>query len=47
MYPSLDPADYPGTPEYQEEAERKARIEQAQCESQIDELEAERYFCRR
>lgn len=47
MYPSLDPADYPGTPEYQEEAERKAREEQAWYESQIDQLEADRFFCRR
>lgn len=47
MYPSLDPEDYPGTPEYQEYSEHKARKEQARHDMQIEQLEADRYYCRR
>tara|TARA_Y100000004_G_C8832288_1_gene376724 strand:- start:162 stop:305 length:144 start_codon:yes stop_codon:yes gene_type:complete len=47
MYPSLDPENYPGTPEYQEKLEREAQRRQAQHDLQIDEYETERYYCRR
>ena len=49
MYPSLDPENYPGTPEYQEKLEREAQQRQAQLEWQwqCDQVEQDRFFCRR
>jgi len=41
----IEPAEYPGTPEYEElQDERKARIRRAQWAAYED--EHDRYFCR-